>query len=151
MPYVPGFDYDLFISYASDDNRDGVVSEFVAEIKEYVSDNLVNCFAPQEKIRIYFDRERLASQIAVNWEEHLRAAASSSAILVSPVALPQLFELIILQPGTRVVCRAIACWRCVPLRNRGLATNRSNQAAESIRDCATASRRRFVDRLGGSG
>jgi hypothetical protein len=82
MPYVPGFDYDLFLSYASGDNQQDAVEEFVGAIEKHISDNLVNCFSPQEKIRIYFDRERLATKTAVNWEEHLRAAASSSALLV---------------------------------------------------------------------
>src|SRR5258708_20976129 len=79
MPYVPGFDYDLFLSYASGDNQQGAVEEFAGAIEKHISDNLVNCFSPQEKIRIYFDRQRLASQTAVNWEEHPRAAASSCA------------------------------------------------------------------------
>ncbi|HYW41755.1 MAG TPA: hypothetical protein VE959_02785 [Bryobacteraceae bacterium] len=82
MPYVPGFDNDIFLSYDSGDNGHGAVEEFVDVIKKHISDNLVNCFSPQEKISIYFDRERLASQTAVNWEEHLKAAASSSALLV---------------------------------------------------------------------
>ena len=82
MPYVPGFDYDIFLSYASGDNDRGVVEEFVATLEKHISDNLVNCFSPQEKVRIYFDRERLATQTAVNWEENLKAAASSSAFLV---------------------------------------------------------------------
>src|SRR5664280_48328 len=82
MPYVPGFDYDLFLSYASDDNGHGAVEEFAGVMEKQVSDNLVNSFSPKEKVRVYFDRERLASQTAVNWEENLKAAASSSAFLV---------------------------------------------------------------------
>jgi len=82
MPYVPGFDYDLFLSYASGDNDQGAVEEFAGALEKHISDNLVNCFSPQEKVRSYFDRERLASKTAVNWEEHLRTAASSSALLV---------------------------------------------------------------------
>lgn len=81
MPYVPGFDYDLFISYASGDNTDGIVEQFVATLEKQISDNLVNTFS-KEKVRIYFDRERLATQTAVSWEEQLKGAASSSAILV---------------------------------------------------------------------
>lgn len=82
MPYVPGFDYDLFISYASGDNRQGEVEQFAASIEKHICDNLVNSFSPQEKVRIYFDRERLATQTAVNWEEHLKTASSSSAFLL---------------------------------------------------------------------
>jgi hypothetical protein len=94
MPYVPGFEYDLFLSYSSADNYGGGVEEFVATIEKHISDSLVNCFSPQEKIRIYFDRERLAPQTAVNWEEHLKAAACSSALLVpllSPNYLSSLY------------------------------------------------------------
>jgi hypothetical protein len=32
-------------------------------LEKHISDNLVNCFSPQEKIRIYFDRERLAKKL----------------------------------------------------------------------------------------
>jgi hypothetical protein len=94
MPYVPGFDYDLFLSYASGDNHQGAVEEFAAVLEKNISDNLVNCFSPQEKIRIFFDVERLSNQTAVNWEERLKAAASSSALLVpllSPNYLSSLY------------------------------------------------------------
>ncbi|MEP7366939.1 MAG: toll/interleukin-1 receptor domain-containing protein [Acidobacteriota bacterium] len=86
MPYVPGFDYDLFISYASGDNDQGAVEQFVATLEKHISDNLVNYFSPREKIKIYFDRQRLASQTAVNWEDNLEAAATSSAILVALIS-----------------------------------------------------------------
>jgi hypothetical protein len=82
MSYVPGFEYDVFLSYDSRDNHQSAVEEFVGALRKHISDNLVNYFSPQDKIRIYFDRERLASQTAVNWEENLKAAASSSAFLV---------------------------------------------------------------------
>ena len=81
MPYVPGFDYDIFVSYAAGDNDQGVVEQFVATLEKQISDNLVNAFS-KEKVRIYFDRQRLGTPAGVNWEEHLKAAASSSAILV---------------------------------------------------------------------
>jgi len=82
MPYVPGFEYDLFLSYASSDNQEGAVEMFASALEKHISDNLVNCFSPQEKIRIYFDKGRLAKKTAVNWEEDLRTAASSSALLL---------------------------------------------------------------------
>ena len=94
MPYVPGFEYDLFISYAADDNHQSAVEDFAATVEKHISDNLVNCFSPKEKIRTYLDRQRLATQTAVNWEEQLKAAASSSAILVpllSPNYLSSLY------------------------------------------------------------
>src|SRR6202035_2635599 len=64
------------------DNREGAVEKFAEAIGKHISDNLVNSFSPQEKVRIHFDRERLASKTAVNWEEQLKAAASSSALFV---------------------------------------------------------------------
>src|ERR1035438_4570644 len=82
MPYVPGFDYDIFLSYASDDNDQGAVAEFESALEKHISDNLVNCSSPKEKLSIYFDRKRLAPKTAVNWEEELKTAASSSAVLV---------------------------------------------------------------------
>ena len=82
MPYVPGFKYDLFISYAANDNTEGAVEEFVAALEKDISDNLVHANS-KEKVRIYFDRKRLATKTACGWEEELKNAASSSAILVS--------------------------------------------------------------------
>src|SRR5262245_20114490 len=64
MPYVPGFDYDIFVSYAAADNDQGVVEQFIAALEKQISDNLVNAFS-KEKVRVYFDRQRLASQAAV--------------------------------------------------------------------------------------
>jgi hypothetical protein len=82
MSYIPGFEYDLFVSYAADDNDQGMVEKFVETIEKHISDNVVNWFSPREKVRVYFDRQRLANQTAVNWHEQLRSAASSSAIFV---------------------------------------------------------------------
>ena len=82
MPYVPGFDNDLFISYASLDNDGGAVVEFVETLEKHLSDNLVNFASPKEKVKIYFDRDRLGSATAVNWAQELESAASSSALLV---------------------------------------------------------------------
>jgi hypothetical protein len=93
MPYVPGFDYDIFISYAAGDNDQGGVEQFIATLEKQISDNLVNAFS-KEKVRVYFDRQRLATHAGVNWEEQLKAAASSSAILVpllSPNYLSSLY------------------------------------------------------------
>jgi hypothetical protein len=82
MSYVPGFRNDVFLSYASEDNYEGAVEEFAKALEKHVSDNLVNPASSQEKIRIYFDRKRLSTQTAVNWEKHLEEEASSSALLV---------------------------------------------------------------------
>ncbi len=82
MPYVPGFDYDLFITYAADDNDGDAVVDFVETMEKHLSDNLVNFAAPKEKVKVFFDRKRLAKETAVNWEQELKAAASSCALLV---------------------------------------------------------------------
>ena len=37
MPYVPGFEYDLFLSYSSDDNERAAVEEFVATLEDQKS------------------------------------------------------------------------------------------------------------------
>ena len=60
MAYVPGYEWDIFVSYASDDNRGQAVEKCVAIVEREISDNLVNFFSPKEKVRIYFDRRRLA-------------------------------------------------------------------------------------------
>lgn len=91
MAYIPGFEYDIFFSYASTDNRQGAVEQFFGVIEQYISDNLVNYYSRQEKVRFYFDRERLASRTAVNWEQQLRLAASSSAFLV-PLLSPNYLD-----------------------------------------------------------
>jgi TIR domain len=122
MAYVPGFEYDLFLSYASSDNDQGAVEEFAGVLQKNISDNLVNCFSPQEKVRVYFDRERLASQTAVNWEDHLKSAASSSALLVpllSPNYLSSLYcsrerDWFAAQPHVEQGCPfAVAGWRSI--------------------------------------
>jgi len=82
MPYVPGFENDLFISYASLDNDDNAVVEFVQTLEKHLSDNLVNFSSPKEKVKVYFDVKRLQEKTAISWEEDLRTAAASCAILV---------------------------------------------------------------------
>lgn len=83
MPYVPGFDYDLFISYASLDNDGDAVVAFVETLEKHLSDNLVNFASPKEKVKIYFDRKRLSTLTAVDWAQELEDAASSCALLVT--------------------------------------------------------------------
>jgi len=36
MAYVPGFQYDLFVSYASDDD-DGRLAQFVKDLRSYLA------------------------------------------------------------------------------------------------------------------
>lgn len=119
MPYVPGFDYDLFISYATRDNDGSAVVDFVETLEKHLSDNLVNFASPKEKVRIYFDRKRLAQETAVDWRQELEDAASSCALLVpllSPNYLTSEYctkerEWFGSQPHARDKPLAVAGWR----------------------------------------
>jgi hypothetical protein len=46
MAYVPGCRYDLFISYASENNRDGWVEQFERGLGEELVDLLGRQFSP---------------------------------------------------------------------------------------------------------
>jgi hypothetical protein len=37
---IPGYEYDIFISYRHDDNRSGWLTEFVAALEEELADTL---------------------------------------------------------------------------------------------------------------
>jgi TolB-like protein len=49
---IPGFEYDIFISYRHNDNRSGWVTEFVAALKEELAATLKEC------VSVYFDTNR---------------------------------------------------------------------------------------------
>jgi hypothetical protein len=55
MAYVPGFEYDLFISYASDD-FDSKLDGFVQDLRGYLRRELAKDFAEHG---IFFDRQEL--------------------------------------------------------------------------------------------
>ena len=46
---IPGYEYDIFISYRHNDNRSGWVAEFVAALQEELSATL------KEPVSVYFD------------------------------------------------------------------------------------------------
>src|SRR5664279_4196596 len=46
---VPGFEYDIFISYRHNDNRSGWVTEFVAALQEELAATI------KEPVSVYFD------------------------------------------------------------------------------------------------
>jgi TolB-like protein len=50
MSQVPGFEYDIFISYRHNDNRSGWVTDFVEALKEELAATI------KEPLRIYFDK-----------------------------------------------------------------------------------------------
>jgi hypothetical protein len=83
MAYVPGCRYDLFISYATENNRDGWVDQFQAALGQEVSDLLGNQFNPKDSV--FFDKRNL--QVAQSFPHELAAAAQGSAILV-PILSP---------------------------------------------------------------
>jgi len=84
MPYVPGCRYDLFISYASENNRDGWVNQFVHELGRELSELLgIRQFNPRESI--FFDQRDLG--VAQSFPDQLALAASESAIFV-PILSP---------------------------------------------------------------
>lgn len=50
MSILPGFEYDIFISYRHNDNRSGWVTEFVNTLQEELAATI------KEDISIYFDK-----------------------------------------------------------------------------------------------
>lgn len=83
MAYVPGFEYDLFISYASDD-MDESLSRFIRELRVGLRRELGKEFDADHGI--FLDRDEL-NLTPVQWKHKLRDAAKSAAILV-PVLTP---------------------------------------------------------------
>lgn len=79
MPYVPGCSHDLFVSYASENNRDGWVEQFVLALGQELSELLGSRhFNPKDSI--FYDRREL--QTAQSFPAELVSAARDSAILV---------------------------------------------------------------------
>jgi hypothetical protein len=83
MAYVPGFEYDLFISYASDD-FDDTLKGFIQGLGVYLRRELGKEFDIERGI--FLDRDEL-NVTAVQWKQKLRDSAKSAAILV-PVLSP---------------------------------------------------------------
>jgi hypothetical protein len=82
MAYVPGCRYDLFISYASENNRDGWVEQFQKILGQELRDLLGRQF-PENSI--FFDKREI--EAAQSLPGVLEAAARESAILV-PILSP---------------------------------------------------------------
>jgi hypothetical protein len=83
MPYVPGCRYDLFISYASENNQDGWVEQFERALGRELGELLGRQFNPKESV--YFEKREL--EVAQNFQEEIDRAAQDSAILV-PILSP---------------------------------------------------------------
>src|SRR5579862_8371344 len=77
MPYVPGFQHDVFISYASD-NYDPQMAQFVAELRSYLRQELGKQITEES---VFFDQQDL-NRTPTAWKEHLKRSAGSTAILI---------------------------------------------------------------------
>ena len=77
MPYVPGFSYDLFISYSSQDNVDGWIEKFQAQLTGEVACLLGRPFSDKT---VFLDKIRL--EVGQAYPTILDAAARESAVLV---------------------------------------------------------------------
>jgi hypothetical protein len=78
MAYVPGCRHDLFISYASENNREGWVEQFANALGQELGDLLGRQFIPKDSV--FFDKREL--EVAQSFPDRLKAAARDSAILV---------------------------------------------------------------------
>src|SRR3954453_17621775 len=83
MAYVPGCRYDLFISYAVSNNRDGWIEQFEKALGEEMADLLGRQFNTKESV--FFDKREL--EIGQSFPDQLAGAARESAILI-PVLSP---------------------------------------------------------------
>jgi TIR domain-containing protein len=82
MAYVPGFEYDLFISYASDDFDE--LKQLIEDIRTYLRRELGKEFSSERGI--FLDRQEL-NLTPIQWKQKLQNSAKSAAILV-PVITP---------------------------------------------------------------
>jgi hypothetical protein len=82
MAYVPGFEYDVFISYASDD-FDDKLDNFVQDLRIYLTRALGKDFSEHG---IFLDRQELNIAPA-QWKQKLRQSVKSAAMLV-PILTP---------------------------------------------------------------
>jgi hypothetical protein len=83
MAYVPGCRYDIFISYATENNHDGWVEQFVNTLGQELADLLGRQFSPKDCI--FYDKRQL--EVAESFPETLSSAARDAAILI-PVLSP---------------------------------------------------------------
>src|SRR6267142_3102318 len=83
MRYVPGCQYDLFISYAIADDCDGWVGQFEKALGKELNQLLGRQFSPKDSI--FFDKRDI--EVAQSFPETLTHASRDSAILI-PVLSP---------------------------------------------------------------
>jgi hypothetical protein len=77
MAFVPGFQYDVFITYASDVD-DGRLTQFVHDLRVHLTGELGKLFTERS---IFFDRQDL-NRTPLEWKAKLRESARSAALLV---------------------------------------------------------------------
>jgi TIR domain len=74
MAYVPGFDYDLFFSYARDDSP-----EWVHALEESLRQDLIDRLGPD--VAIWRDKDNI--RFGQNWREEIGDAVKASAALLA--------------------------------------------------------------------
>jgi hypothetical protein len=83
MAYVPGCRHDLFISYASENNREGWVEQFANALGQELGELLGRQFVPKDSV--FLDKREL--EVGQSFPDRLTAAARDSAMLV-PILSP---------------------------------------------------------------
>jgi hypothetical protein len=78
MSYVPGFRYDIFLSYASEDNVDGWVEKFQEQLTGEITRLIGRPFSERT---VFFDKLRL--RVGQAYPEELDNCARDSALLVA--------------------------------------------------------------------
>src|ERR1035441_2114052 len=81
LAYVPVCHHDLFISYASESNREGWVEQFANVLGQELADLLGRQFVPKDSV--FLDKREL--EVAQSFPVRLTAAARASAILVPEI------------------------------------------------------------------
>jgi hypothetical protein len=82
MPYVPGFQYDVFISYASENNRDSWVKFFYDVLTDELEQLLGRQFLSKY---VFFDKTKL--RVGQSFPKMLETGAEASALLI-PILSP---------------------------------------------------------------
>lgn len=78
---VPGFDYDIYVSYRQHDNKyDGWVTEFAEKLKQELSSTL------KDKLTIYFDKNPEDSRITSGTEDGSKNKSIRSLIFIPIVS-----------------------------------------------------------------
>jgi hypothetical protein len=87
MAYVPGFDWDIFISYPRESNeRDGRDVEWVEEFCRLLESEIKQRLASQDDPQIYFDQRNFG--VADRLEDDLLNASRKAALFV-PIMSPR--------------------------------------------------------------